>query len=95
MADDTIFMAQCVDMSDVIEKCQFDHFYHEHTMIHSVGPLKRLFAEHGMKVIDVEHVDIHGGSFIIYAGLDSNPAEESPAVSNCCLLYTSPSPRDS
>lgn len=80
MSDDTIFMAQCVDMSDVVEKCQFDHFYHEHTMIHSVGPLKRLFGEHGMKVIDVEHVDIHGGSFIIYAGLESNPTEESPAV---------------
>ncbi|MFO0429190.1 MAG: class I SAM-dependent methyltransferase [Planctomyces sp.] len=73
MDDETIFLAQCVNLKDVIEQCQFDHFYHEHTMIHSVGPLKRLFAEHGMRVIDVEHVDVHGGSFVIYVGRNANP----------------------
>lgn len=80
MDDETIFLAQCVNLQDVIEKCQFDHFYHEHTMIHSVGPLKRLFAEHDMRVIDVEHVDVHGGSFVISVGRNANPHPTSPAV---------------
>jgi SAM-dependent methyltransferase len=80
MDDETIFLAQCVNLKDVIEKGQFDHFYHEHTMIHSVGPLKRLFAEHGMRVLDVEHYELHGGSFVIYVGLNSNPMSTSPAV---------------
>ena len=80
MDDETIFLAQCVNLKDVIEQCQFDHFYHEHTMIHSIGPLKRLFAEHGMRVIDVEHVDVHGGSFVISVGRNANPHPTSPGV---------------
>ena len=80
MDDETIFLAQCVNLQDVVEQCQFDHFYHEHTMIHSVGPLKRLFAEHDMRVIDVEHVDVHGGSFVIAVGRNANPHPTSPGV---------------
>lgn len=80
MDDKTIFLTQCVYLKDVIEKSQFDHFYHEHTMIHSIGPLKRLFTEHGMRIIDVEYVDVHGGSFIAYVGLNANENATSPAV---------------
>lgn len=80
MDDQTIFMTQCVNLKDVIEKCQFDHFYHEHTMIHSIGPLKRLFEEHGLRILDVEHVDVHGGSFICYVGQNSNEHVTTPAV---------------
>ena len=80
MDDDTIFITQCVNLQDVIEKCQFDHFYHEHTMIHSIKPLKRLFEEHGMRIIDVEHYDVHGGSFIAYVGLNSNENPTAPSV---------------
>ncbi len=80
MDDKTIFLTQCVNLKDVIQKCQFDHFYHEHTMIHSIGPLKRLFEEHGMRIIDVEHVDVHGGSFLCYVGLNSNEHVTSLSV---------------
>ena len=80
MTEDTVFIAQCVDMVDVLRDGQFDHFYHEHTMIHAVKPLKRLFNDHGMKIIDVEHVDIHGGSFIVYVSLNSSQRKISPAV---------------
>ncbi len=80
MNDETIFITQCVNLQDVIEKCQFDHFYHEHTMIHSIKPLKRLFEEHGMRIIDVEHVDVHGGSFIAYVGLNANEHATAPSV---------------
>ncbi len=36
MSDRTVFLTQCVYMKDVIEKLQFDHFYHEHTMMHAI-----------------------------------------------------------
>ena len=72
MTEESVFMTQCIYLKDVIEKNQFDHFYHEHTMIHSLGPLKRLFDEHGMKVLDIEFNPIHGGSFILFAGLNSS-----------------------
>lgn len=80
MTDDTVFMTQCIYSRDILEKNQFDHFYHEHTMIHSLGPLERLFAVHGMKLVDVEFDPIHGGSFILYVTLTSSPHSQTPAV---------------
>jgi hypothetical protein len=80
MHDGTIFMTQCVYIKDVLEKLQFDHFYHEHTMIHALGPLKKLFAQYGLRMIDVDFYDIHGGSFVLYVAKDSSRYVTSPAV---------------
>lgn len=67
MDSESIFICQCVYLKDVIEKLQFDHFYHEHTCIYSVNALKILFEMHNMKLIDVEYSEIHGGSIIAHA----------------------------
>jgi SAM-dependent methyltransferase len=75
-----VFLTQCVYLRDVIEKLQFDHFYHEHTMIHAIEPLRRLFADHGLRMLDVEHYDVHGGSFVLYVGREDGPHPTSPSV---------------
>ena len=69
----SIFLTQCVYLKDVIEKIQFDHFYHEHTMIHALAPLKQLFADFGLRMLDVEHYDVHGGSFVLWVGREDSP----------------------
>ncbi|MGB0257157.1 MAG: class I SAM-dependent methyltransferase [Coraliomargarita sp.] len=83
MNDQTVFITQCVNLKDVIEKNQFDHFYHEHTMIHAITPLKRLFESRGMRLLNVEFDPIHGGSFILHVGLST------------CIHPTTKSVRDS
>jgi len=80
MNEDTIFVVQCVYLKDLLEKLQFDHFYHEHSCIHAIAPLKRLFAAHGLRIIDVDFVEIHGGSFVLYVGQEGNPRPISPNV---------------
>ncbi len=80
MDSKTVFVAQCVYLKDVIEKLQFDHFYHEHTMIHAIAPLKELFARYGMRLLDVDFCDVHGGSFVLYVGLESSPYPTSPRI---------------
>lgn len=80
MNDDTIFLAQCVYIKDVLEKLQFDHFYHEHTMMHAVGPLKKLFATYGLKLIDVAFYDVHGGSFALYVSKESSKFATRPSI---------------
>lgn len=82
MNPETVFIAQCVYMKDVLEKLQFDHFYHEHTMMHSIIPLKAAFARHGLKIIHVEMSSVHGGSFIVHAALDCSPFEVDKSVGN-------------
>jgi hypothetical protein len=73
-------VVQCVNTLDLIEKNQFDHFYHEHSCIHAIAPLDRLFRGHGMRILDVEFIDIHGGSFVAYVGLDSHSRPTGPSV---------------
>jgi SAM-dependent methyltransferase len=80
MGPQTCFVVQGVNLKDLIEKNEFDHFYHEHSCIHAVAPVQRLFAKHGLRVQDVEFSDIHGGSFILYVYRDENPTPTSPAV---------------
>jgi len=80
MRPNTTFVAQCVYLRDVLEKAQADHCYLEHSAIHSVAPLQRLFRSHGMRLLDVECHPIHGGSFLVYAGFQDHPLPTSPRV---------------
>ena len=50
---------------DMIDNCEFDTIYHEHLCYYSLTALSRLFNRHGLSVVDVEHLDIHGGSLRI------------------------------
>ncbi len=86
MHNNSVFMVQCVNLRDLIEKNQFDHFYHEHSCIHAIAPLQRLFKSHGMKLLDVEFTDIHGGSFILYTGLETHPLPTSDNVKRAIEL---------
>lgn len=80
MGENSFFVVQGVNLKDLIEKNEFDHFYHEHSCIHSVGSLTRLFAPHGLRIQDVEFSPIHGGSFILYVCRNENARETTPAV---------------
>lgn len=68
MGENTIFCTQGVYLKDLIDKLQFDHFYHEHTMIHAIAPLRNLFSQYGLRLLDVGFYPIHGGSFVLYVG---------------------------
>jgi SAM-dependent methyltransferase len=49
-------------VKDLIDHREFDTIYHEHLSYFSVTALDRLFAAHGLAVVDVERIQIHGGS---------------------------------
>lgn len=82
MDENTIFCAQCVYLKDVIENLQFDHFYHEHTMIHALAPLKTLFSQYNMKLLDVDFYPIHGGSFVVYVAKNTSPFSTTEKINH-------------
>lgn len=49
-------------LGDVIEKTIYDQIYDEHVFLFSVSPIKYLFEEHSMEVVDIEPQETHGGS---------------------------------
>lgn len=46
---------------------QFDTIYHEHFSYLSIVSLNRIFSEKGLKIVDIEKLDTHGGSLRVYA----------------------------
>ena len=69
---------------DFIDGVEFDTIYHEHLCYFSLTALDRLFSRHGLTIVDVEHLPIHGGSLRIFASPATSPdgtsAERSAAV---------------
>jgi len=50
----------------LVDENQFDTIYHEHLFYFSLTALTRLFARHGLAIVDVERIPIHGGSLRLF-----------------------------
>ena len=50
----------------LIDENQFDTIYHEHYSYFSLLAAERVFAAHGLTIVDVEELPTHGGSLRIY-----------------------------
>jgi predicted TPR repeat methyltransferase len=51
---------------ELLAQNQFDTIYHEHFSYFSVGTLRRIFAAHGLDLVDVETLATHGGSLRVH-----------------------------
>jgi SAM-dependent methyltransferase len=49
-------------LKQLLDRCEFDTIYHEHLGYYSVTTLIELFERHGLEVVDLELVPLHGGS---------------------------------
>lgn len=58
---------------DLVEQTQFDCVYHEHLCYYSAHSLAKLFELHGMEMVDVQHLPIHGGSLRAYFQRQDGP----------------------
>jgi 2-polyprenyl-3-methyl-5-hydroxy-6-metoxy-1,4-benzoquinol methylase len=68
---------------ELMQQRQFDTIYHEHFSYLSVGTVRRVFAEFGLKVFDVERLATHGGSLRIYATHEENAVQSvSPRLTD-------------
>lgn len=52
---------------DLIEHVEFDTIYHEHVFYFTLTAVEPLLARHGLEIIDVRRLNIHGGSLRLYA----------------------------
>src|SRR5262249_46721832 len=51
---------------DLVEQMAFDTIYHEHVSYWALGPMEKLFARHGMAVIDAQRVPLHHGQLRVH-----------------------------
>ena len=64
----------------LIERRQYDTIYHEHFSYLSLLTSSRALAPAGLRVIDVEELDTHGGSLRLYAQPEENGGEPTARV---------------
>ncbi|MDB4910587.1 MAG: Methyltransferase, partial [Gemmatimonadetes bacterium] len=65
-------------VKELIDRTEFDTIYHEHLCYFSLTALHSLFLRHGLTIVNVENVAIHGGTLRIYA----TPSADRIPVSN-------------
>jgi SAM-dependent methyltransferase len=53
-------------VKDLIDGVEFDSIYHEHLCYYSATSFRNLFAQHGLTLVDVERLPVHGGSLRVY-----------------------------
>jgi SAM-dependent methyltransferase len=64
---------------DTIDHVEFDQMYHEHLCYFTLTALDRLFRRHGLEIVDVKHVPIHGGT-LRFTSAHAGAAQPSEAV---------------
>ncbi len=53
-------------VKDMMDHVEFDSVYHEHLCYYSVTSFRNLFSRHGLTLVEVERLPVHGGSLRVY-----------------------------
>lgn len=70
------FVLEAHYLGDILDQLAFDTVYHEHVSYWALGPMARLFENHGLRVVHVERLPVHHGqlrAFVQRAG-EGEPA---------------------
>jgi SAM-dependent methyltransferase len=79
LADDGVAVIETPYVRDLVEQLAFDTIYHEHLYYYSVTALHHLTQRNGLRLDDIEHIRIHGGTIRIFVVRDDG-ADLPPAV---------------
>ena len=64
--DNGIWVVQMSYTPLILQQLAFDNICHEHVYYYSLNSIKKLFAQHGLKIVDCSLNDVNGGSFRVY-----------------------------
>lgn len=81
-----VFVFEVSYLVDIVERLLFDTVYHEHLCYHTVRPLLRFFAAHGLELIDAERLPVKGGSIRGTVQLAGGPRSSTPALAQLVRL---------
>jgi SAM-dependent methyltransferase len=77
---DGIAVVETPYVKDLLDHTEFDTIYHEHLCYYSLHALDHLFGRHGMQIIDIERLPIHGGSLRVFASKTGEPSARVAAL---------------
>jgi SAM-dependent methyltransferase len=74
LKDNGVAVIEVPHVKALVEHLEFDTIYHEHLCYYSLTALQPLFRRHGLTIVDVERLPIHGGSLRFYASKSGTPS---------------------
>jgi hypothetical protein len=74
------FVIEAHYLLDLLEQVAFDTIYHEHVSYWALRPMKQLFENNGMHIVDVERLPLHHGQMRVFVKHEGN-GEVAPSVS--------------
>lgn len=80
LADDGVAVVETPYVRDLVERKEFDTVYHEHLFYYSLTALDRIFERNGLRIVDVERIEIHGGSLRVFAARGGEPEPSVAAL---------------
>jgi SAM-dependent methyltransferase len=82
LKDSGVGIVEVPYVKDLIDNVEFDTIYHEHLCYFSLTSLSKLFARHGLTVLDVERIPMHGGSLRLFVGKSGNSSKRVQTLLN-------------
>jgi len=83
LAPNGVFVTESPHVLPMIDHLEFDTTYHEHLFYYSLTAQKALYERHGLAIVDVEKLPIHGGSIRTFV---KHAASAAPKPSVQALL---------
>jgi SAM-dependent methyltransferase len=77
LKDDGVVVIEAPHVKPMIERLEFDTIYHEHLCYYSLTALRPLFKRHGLEIVDVFEIPIHGGSLQVHAAHTGKPSDRA------------------
>ncbi|MDD5415741.1 MAG: class I SAM-dependent methyltransferase [Candidatus Daviesbacteria bacterium] len=84
LSDEGLFICEFPYLIGLLEGIEFDTIYQEHLSYFSISPFNRLLKRHGLTLIDVQRLPVHGGSVRVFVSKKSLP--QSMRVKNLLKL---------
>lgn len=85
LTDNGVFVFEDPSVADMITMNSYDQIYDEHPHIFSVIALEKILNRNNMSIVQVEHVNVHGGSNRIYAKKGLNNEQHKSVAANMHL----------
>lgn len=85
LAPDGVLIVETPNVAPMIDNCLYDTIYHEHLFYWSVTSFNRACRNAGLAVVDVQHLESHGGSlrlWITHQGAFTPRPEVAAALRN-------------
>lgn len=85
LAPNGLIVIECPYIENFIEEKDFGQIYHEHLSYMSIGPLNTLCQQLGLKIINLQKQDIHGGTMRYYISHHSSKYVADEIVYNSLI----------